>query len=528
MRGHVIWDPVWNFEYISPWCVFEWFKRSNFVANKDIIETYGNNEAKSNQLRRSSRELWNFNWMMNKALLFESVFGQSLFLPVERFVNRFVRPINSGDNIPPPNNKSNPKYYFVRQRFTYCPECLKIGFHSLFHQYVLLDTCPYHGLTLKQQCPQCHSSTLYELHRNTASSGAFSCRCGYLYTQSTDKNYYWNEIHNLRLTNNEIIDWLKIETKTLESMSELCLISRDLFRDEPLPKGEHILKEIVGFLKDIETPRKVIEIRTRVGSESLGLPKESRWYTNIINEFDSLIQQGAFYAPNFVIKGKTTTIEQYIKQNINFDTYVCLTFFQIYKSILRRIRRKYLNKETKKMYGPEGKKKNYYTSESLAYIRLRQEYEGELHGSHIEVVGSFRTYKHGIINLRRIPKGFTTYSFDGAMTTFQILLKNEYKDQFTKSTEWDRDLWAGVVRVCSRMIAEQVLLRYKTWTSFLASRDMKKEDDRFWNKSGNIPAWSDFPIFYIKLQKEAKSVLVHYNIHPVKAVSPLLSESVRK
>ena len=62
-----------------------------------------------------------------------------------------------------------PEFLKVR----YCPACLKIGFHSLFHQVPFFDRCLLHGEPLRNCCPVCE--------RSVSASKWFRCRCGYEY-----------------------------------------------------------------------------------------------------------------------------------------------------------------------------------------------------------------------------------------------------------------------------------------------------------------------------------------------------------
>lgn len=43
--------------------------------------------------------------------------------------------------------------YFLRTTIQYCPTCLGLGYHSVFHCLTLMKRCPLHGEVLRQQCP---------------------------------------------------------------------------------------------------------------------------------------------------------------------------------------------------------------------------------------------------------------------------------------------------------------------------------------------------------------------------------------
>ncbi len=512
-RGNVIWEEGWNHDYISPWCIFEWFKKSNFATNRDILETYGIEEAKTKRSKRSSRELWCFKWV-NKTLLAESVFGKALFSPVDSFVNRFIKPVNSGYDILQPDNIYNPKYYFIRQQLVFCPECMKIGFHSLFHQFVLLDSCPFHGIKLQQYCPRCHSASMYELSSYTPRAGVFSCRCGHVYVDRSSSMDCWEDIHGLQVINKEISDWILIKNSTLDYVSQLQIFPMARFRDEKMLKGEQTLKEIVGFLKDMEEANKIIHVKSKVIMEEPNLPDGS-WFKKVREKLESDIKyDDSIFEPKLEVKGKEVTVEQFINYNIDFDTYVCLTLYQIYKSVIRRIRRKYIGKipGMRKRFGQVIT--DNLTLEQFAYLRTRQEYEGEcLYDSYIDVIGPDNSLRRNQINLRHIPAAFTIHSFDGVMTFGRSIILAEYRDYTNVSIKVDRRLWAGVVRACSRMFGEQLVARYKAWISFLEHKDLSKEDDRLWLGRSCLPEQTDFPMYYLKVEKDSSGVYLNYHLH---------------
>jgi hypothetical protein len=61
----------------------------------------------------------------------------------------------------------------------YCPECMKFGYHSLYHQFVYNnDECFIHKVQLKKLCPECKKPIPYGLSGSSART-PFSCVCGY-------------------------------------------------------------------------------------------------------------------------------------------------------------------------------------------------------------------------------------------------------------------------------------------------------------------------------------------------------------
>lgn len=46
--------------------------------------------------------------------------------------------------------------WFSCQTLRYCPICISKGFHSVIHQMLFLNQCPFHRVELKETCPNCN------------------------------------------------------------------------------------------------------------------------------------------------------------------------------------------------------------------------------------------------------------------------------------------------------------------------------------------------------------------------------------
>jgi hypothetical protein len=81
------------------------------------------------------------------------------------------------------NNDSVDRLGFFRENFTWCEECMTYSYHSIFHQFKLLRHCPFHLKPLKQICPICQQILPFLL-TDKGWNGPFSCRCGYVISES--------------------------------------------------------------------------------------------------------------------------------------------------------------------------------------------------------------------------------------------------------------------------------------------------------------------------------------------------------
>jgi hypothetical protein len=67
----------------------------------------------------------------------------------------------------------------LEDQFRYCPDCLKLGFHSPVHQLPWLEKCLIHGLSLVRGCPSCKRQLGYPLSQAKSSRvDRYHCPCG--------------------------------------------------------------------------------------------------------------------------------------------------------------------------------------------------------------------------------------------------------------------------------------------------------------------------------------------------------------
>ncbi|MEI5996279.1 TniQ family protein [Paraburkholderia bengalensis] len=65
------------------------------------------------------------------------------------------------------------------ERFRYCPVCARMGYHSFWHQFLGIGTCPIHHSALMTTCPTCRDTVGRYGDAVNGVAGAFFCtRCG--------------------------------------------------------------------------------------------------------------------------------------------------------------------------------------------------------------------------------------------------------------------------------------------------------------------------------------------------------------
>ncbi|NOU90221.1 hypothetical protein GC102_31420 [Paenibacillus sp. LMG 31460] len=88
----------------------------------------------------------------------------------------------------------------------WCIDCLNTGFHSWFHQFILVSKCPYHGTKLIAACPNCKEEIPFLLSNKRLSS-PFTCVCGYILADFSIK--LWSEWDKkFDITDPSVLRWI--------------------------------------------------------------------------------------------------------------------------------------------------------------------------------------------------------------------------------------------------------------------------------------------------------------------------------
>lgn len=215
------WRSSWRWSYESIWSSLEKFKYANELTGLDIYK----------MIHASSRKKATF--------IYTSIYGSKqyiddkcifdllkihLFEESELELKYFLGPLF---------NEMNMEKCMVTT-WRYCPECIKLGYHSILHQLNLFDKCIYHGIELKINCPFCSKAKPYLIDFKTKEK-AFECNCGYDYLENKDYTTVfenWNSVSKLELFNNTG----NIYLSKLSSDKSLIL-SYDYFKNKYI-KGE--------------------------------------------------------------------------------------------------------------------------------------------------------------------------------------------------------------------------------------------------------------------------------------------------
>ncbi|MEQ6353188.1 hypothetical protein ABNX05_01000 [Lysinibacillus sp. M3] len=167
-KKEFVWNRDWIHSYISNWCIFERFKFSNALNNNDLLGIFGNNNVKAVKRIEGAgdylRNLVSLSGLDKEKTI--KIIGVNL-KSRNSLLYKKIKPI-LGLNYA----------YAIKDNITFCPSCIKFGFHSIFHQMTLFKTCVFHpNETLLDSCEKC-GKVLGKYLLSNFSNPPFTCECG--------------------------------------------------------------------------------------------------------------------------------------------------------------------------------------------------------------------------------------------------------------------------------------------------------------------------------------------------------------
>lgn len=177
-------------KYQSIWCTLEKIKVLNIMTGKDLKKC-----LRANNLRQ--KFIYDFDSIYISQYKFDKdslidLCAKDIFNQIKYELKEVLGNIY--------NTFDMEKYIVTNFRF--CPECIKTGYHSIFHQLNLFDKCIFHDIYLENKCPSCHKINPYYLNYDDTTYG-FSCDCGYNYLKFYDFLELIN-IWKIQYLNNEL------------------------------------------------------------------------------------------------------------------------------------------------------------------------------------------------------------------------------------------------------------------------------------------------------------------------------------
>lgn len=208
----LVWRNSWISKYESPWGILEKFKYANDATDRDILELLGTDHVKKLKTKNYSnrnRDLVHLTGICNEEC------NKTLGFPLkEEHLNNLGLLVGfiSLDL----NNINN----YLRGEVTICPLCIQEGFHSLFHQWKLIQVCPYHLVPLIPHCPNCKRGIPYLLS-DKEMKAPFTCLCGYTFIKNNTIFQYfarWDNNIKRSIHLSALKRWLSLNDKQREQL----------------------------------------------------------------------------------------------------------------------------------------------------------------------------------------------------------------------------------------------------------------------------------------------------------------------
>lgn len=167
------WKINWIWENESFWGIINKLKYANYADDCDILNIISNSNYPTVDDKKFILSNCKFDY--NKL---SSILGLDIASKLEKEVANVLLPFHNESFCMSKSysNKTSGKWF--RSELHYCPECIKLGYHSLYHQYSFNDKCFIHKMQLQSCCPKCGANIPFSINKNK-NNKAFSCKCGY-------------------------------------------------------------------------------------------------------------------------------------------------------------------------------------------------------------------------------------------------------------------------------------------------------------------------------------------------------------
>jgi hypothetical protein len=299
----ITWNKEWVGNFESPWSIFEKIKYANQATLNDLFNLFW--KLQSNGHRAKNRG----NYLRNLITLegidkykTEKLLGFSIeqfnTKNIDLITNVFLYPKHS-DN------------YLFRKELAYCKECLNIGFHSIFHQFKLLDYCPYHNKKLNLSCEKCNSNIPYLLNDN-AYSDPFQCKCGHsFFNYKYDYSTIWKKVNELSIHDSTIIRWLDLNCKNSSKVYYHI--------ENKYSNSNRILENIIYRLETNQMSNKLITKKNSTKNISNNLDITSEIDNSIFELFKVNFKSIVRYLKKTILLKHKTCIVRYKKISSDLD-----------------------------------------------------------------------------------------------------------------------------------------------------------------------------------------------------------------
>lgn len=136
------WDPKWISQYESPWNIVNKFMIANSLFGTHAAREFTTMKPRS--LSDTSKER-NLNTGVISNYAFNNstwcIGNQTIVEYGTKIITELLQPILSNNSI---DNRKTIYSSLISKQFRFCPKCMKIGEHKIYHQFTFLDKCLIH------------------------------------------------------------------------------------------------------------------------------------------------------------------------------------------------------------------------------------------------------------------------------------------------------------------------------------------------------------------------------------------------
>lgn len=154
-----IWKINWVYPYESLWSIIEKFKYVNVITNKELKTIFDYTPNNTSPQICKKFYIYRHNKFNEEKISNYFDLGSEHFAPLDILSNNKIGA-------------------YLNEELHYCPDCMKIGYHSYFHQFKFMTKCIFHNTLLikavdDQSIPALYklSSSAYEAYKNGFNHG---------------------------------------------------------------------------------------------------------------------------------------------------------------------------------------------------------------------------------------------------------------------------------------------------------------------------------------------------------------------
>lgn len=191
----ITWDNNWINLYESPWSILEKIKYVNEITIDDLVEVLEFNPSlkeNSNVFSTCTDLIKQIEIQLNEAIT------TNFYEDTQQALGSFF------------NENDLAKYF--RPFVTYCPICIKEGYHSIYHQLIFKNECFIHHVPLKIGCPNCGGKIPF--NKPASRLKGFTCICHYNYlakSSFTEVVASWNDFSSNQYRLSDLLSKSELE-----------------------------------------------------------------------------------------------------------------------------------------------------------------------------------------------------------------------------------------------------------------------------------------------------------------------------